>query len=139
MRHYGKNGMVRKDIPAPLTPEQRRELNERQEKQKADLAAAEAQRKDDLAFLERFPNEKRIEDERLRATEYIREKLSFQEKELLLASKADESKSKGRKDKVFSATMDLAATRQDLVIINSKYEQMLLRHREINQRLDLVK
>jgi hypothetical protein len=86
MREIGKNGIVRRVIPAPLTAEQRRakQLDEERAKQQAD-AALEARRRDQ-AMLARFRNEGEIDRAHQRALGDLHEKIRQSDRALALAT-----------------------------------------------------
>jgi hypothetical protein len=73
MREYDRKGNLRRDIPAPPTPEQKREMELQTEKRKQDELAADEQKRADLAIRARFHNEAEIEMARKRAVEGVRE------------------------------------------------------------------
>ena len=77
MREIGKNGVVKRVIPAPLTAEQRRAKQAEDERQKQQADAVIEARRRDLALLARFRNEGEIELAHKRATFDLQEKMRF--------------------------------------------------------------
>jgi hypothetical protein len=153
MREYGNNGMVKKEIPAPLTAEQKREKLAQQEKKKAEDAVAEDQKKSDRALLARFHNEADIEQARARAGASINEQLAQQKKALAAAQEewktiqaataeqkqagklnaASSNKLGSAAQKVVDARMTLQDTQSELAQINVKYDQIMRRYRQISE------
>ncbi len=86
MREIGKNGIVRRVIPAPLTAEQRhaKQLDEERARQQADVAL-EA-RRHDQALLARFRNEGEIDRAHQRALADLQEKIRQSDAALALAT-----------------------------------------------------
>lgn len=86
MREIGKNGIVRRVIPAPMTADQRRakQLDEERAKQQAD-AVLEARRRDQ-ALLARFRNEGEIDRAQQRALGDLQEKIRHSDLALALAT-----------------------------------------------------
>jgi hypothetical protein len=61
VREFGVNGQLKRVIPAPLTPEQKKQKQAEEEKQKAEAEAAAEQRRQDRAILARYESESDIE------------------------------------------------------------------------------
>jgi len=59
-----KAGMVKREIPAPLTAEQKRQQQVLEDKRRAEVAAEEQQRQQDRALLSRYRSEADIESSR---------------------------------------------------------------------------
>jgi hypothetical protein len=151
MRQYGNNGMVRKEIPAPLTAEQKREKQAEEEKKKADELAADEQRRADRALLARFRSEADIEQARVRDTAAINDQIAQQKKIVATVEEewktaqatANTQKQAGKLNpvvqgkaasaaqKVVDARMTLQDTQTELKQINTKYEQLLVRYRAV--------
>ncbi|PUA18134.1 DUF4124 domain-containing protein [Glaciimonas sp. PCH181] len=64
IRELSKTGVLKREIPAPLTPEQRRQSQLEKEKRRIAAAAIEEQRQQDRALLARYRNESDIEASR---------------------------------------------------------------------------
>jgi hypothetical protein len=71
----GRNGQIKRVIAAPLTPEEKRQKQLEEEKRKAEAAAAAEQKNNDRAILERYGNERDIENARQRAIANIQEQI----------------------------------------------------------------
>lgn len=152
IKELDRSGMVRREIPPPLTPEQRREQKLKEAKAKADAVALEEQKQSDRLILARYASEKDIEASRKRSLDLVQEQLKRETKELAAAEKnlkaAQAEADVQMKKKVPSAVLAkrraadaeqavLAAKKaieereDELVQINAKYEQTLKRYREI--------
>lgn len=64
IRELSKTGVLKREIPAPLTAEQRRQSQVEEEKRRIAAAAIEEQRQQDRALLARYRNESDIEASR---------------------------------------------------------------------------
>lgn len=73
MRVYGKTGVLKREIAAPLTPEEKRQKQLQEAKEKAAAAAAEEQRKSDHAMLARYRTEADINAARARSLDIVQE------------------------------------------------------------------
>jgi hypothetical protein len=150
MREYGKNGMVKRDIPAPPTAEQKREQLAQQEKKKAADILADEQKKADRALLARYQNEGDIERARLRDTASLAELIAQQQKALTAAEQewntlqaaapaqkqaggANAGKVGKAAQKALDARLTLKDTQAELGQVNAKYDQILKRYREISE------
>jgi hypothetical protein len=149
MREYGKNGMVKRDIPAPLTAEQKREQLAQQEKKKAADVLADEQKKADRALLARYQNEGDIERARLRDTASLAELIGQQKKALTTAEQewntlqaaapqkqtggANAGKVGKAAQKALDARLTLQDTQAELGQVNAKYDQILKRYRDISE------
>jgi hypothetical protein len=71
MRELDRNGVTRREIPPPLTPQQRREHEALEEKRRVEAAAVEEQRLYDRALTTRYRNEADIAVARQRAIELL--------------------------------------------------------------------
>lgn len=153
IREYSNKGQLKKEIPAPLTQQQRRELAEQQAQQKAAQAAAAEQRREDRALMARYRNEDAIAEARQRAGAALAEQVAQQkaavavaESEWAAAQKADAAlKNAGKStpdtqarvaksaQKVLDARMSLRDMQAALARINVKYDEILQRYRDITQ------
>lgn len=75
VREMDKSGMVRREIPAPLTPEQKRQKQLEEERLKAEAEMAAQQKQADRAMLARYRNEKDIAQARKRTLELVQEQI----------------------------------------------------------------
>jgi hypothetical protein len=153
VRELGANGVVQREIAAPLTPAERREKEAAEAKKKADAIAAEAQAKTDRAMMARFRNEADIATARDRALDspqdqIKREKISLAiyEKDLKQADSDiavhEKNKTKpgaallGKKENAEEAIANskkiIGEREEDLAQINQKFDDTLKRFREVN-------
>jgi hypothetical protein len=152
MRELGRNGLVKREIAAPLTPEEKRQKQLQEEKQKADAAAAEEQKKSDRAIMTRYSSEKDVEMARKRSLEPIQEQIkranasiTNSEKQLKQGqAEVENYKKKGAKPPVeLRNRIELAEQsikdeakliqghEAEIAKINTNYDQTLKRYREI--------
>lgn len=75
VREMDKNGIVRREIPPPLTAEQKRQKQLEEERLKAEAAALEEQKQADRAMLARYRNENDIAVARKRTLELVQEQI----------------------------------------------------------------
>jgi chromosome segregation ATPase len=75
VRELGSSGLIRREIPAPLTAEEKRQKQLQDEKLKAATAIAEEQRKSDRAIMARYQNEADIDIARKRSIDLIQEQI----------------------------------------------------------------
>lgn len=87
MRELDKRGNTRREIPAPMTAEERRQQQLREEKRKADEAAADEQKREDRLIRMRYRSEADIEAARKRSVEGINERLKRDRSDLAAAEK----------------------------------------------------
>lgn len=87
MRELGSNGVLRREIPAPLTVAQREQQQRDNARLQAEAEASLEMRRRDTAILERFRSEVEIEAARRRAVIDINEKIRQERSMLLLADK----------------------------------------------------
>jgi actin-related protein len=85
MKELDKNGVVRREIAAPLTAEQKEHKRQEEERRKAEEVAIAEQRQGDKAMLARYRNEKDIEVARQRTLQPIREELKRENSALVQA------------------------------------------------------
>lgn len=147
-RELGRDGIIRREIPPPLTPAQRREKKLEEDKAKAAALALEEQKQSDRLMLARYANEKDIDASRKRSLYLVQEQIKREMKELALAEKnlkaaqADMQKKKPApaeaKHKVEDAEQVVLNGRKaieeheaEIKKINDKYDQTLQRYREI--------
>lgn len=152
MREFSRSGMLKREIPAPLTAEEKRQKQLQEEKDKAAAAALEDQQKSDRAMLARYRSEMDIEKGRRqlldRAQErYKRSKDLLETAEIQLRQvQADMANAKKNQTKtidnwpgkVDAATQDLAERKKmveedeaEIARINETFDQTLSRYREI--------
>ncbi|MFD2270416.1 DUF4124 domain-containing protein [Undibacterium arcticum] len=81
-------GLVRREIAAPLTPEQRRQKQVEQDKLRADAVAAEEQRQLDRILLARYQSDLDIEAARKRALQPVQDLIAGSNQAIANAEKA---------------------------------------------------
>lgn len=153
IRQYSNNGILKKDIAAPLTAEQKREKQIQEDKAKAELAAAEEQRKSDRALLARYRSEDDIAYARKRDCDVVNEQIARQKTALVNAEQeakaalaaVEAQKKKGVAPQGLQYRLDTSeqSVRQlqgelheselELVQVNQKYDLTLQRYREISR------
>lgn len=151
VREYGNNGLLRREISAPLTAAQQRAKVAQEEKKKAEQAAAEEQRKADRALLARYRSEDDIARSRGRDSAVVNERIAQQKTALTNAEKeqkamqlaADTQKQKGpvpprlksqleqAAQNVRDAAASLQESETDLAHVSTRYDLALQRYREI--------
>lgn len=77
MRQLDANGLTRREIAAPLTPEQKRARDALEEKRRVDKAAADEQRLYDNALMTRYRNEDDIALARKRAIDLLNDQMKI--------------------------------------------------------------
>lgn len=82
MREIDRNGIVRREIAAPLTPEQKQRRIEEAARERAEREALAEQRRTDRALLARFHSEADIEAERRAHVDRVREHAAREAQEL---------------------------------------------------------
>lgn len=87
VKELDKNGIVRREIAAPLTEEQRKQKQLEDERRRVEEAAIVQQRQADKAMLARYRNEKEIETARQRNLEPIQDELKREIAALALVEK----------------------------------------------------
>lgn len=153
VREFDRNGMLKKEIPAPLTAEQKHEKLAQEEKKKAEQVAADEQKRSDRALTARYRTEVDIALARKRDSEIVNEQIIQQKKALSVADKdwkevqgaVESQKKKGvvpagmqyKLDRAEQNVHDLKARVSDseaeLAQVHAKYDTTLQRYREISQ------
>lgn len=87
MRQLDSNGVTRREIAAPLTPEQKRAREALEEKQRIEKVAADEQRLYDNALMTRYRNEDDIALARKRAVELLNDQMKIDTTALTRESK----------------------------------------------------
>jgi chromosome segregation ATPase len=154
VREFGSNGALKREVPAPLTAEQKRHKQLEEEKRKAEEAALVEQKQADRAILARYRNEDDIEIARKRTLDMIQERFRRQTDTLATAEKqqkevqAEIAQLKNKKDvspalhrrseESDKALRDEKKKFQDyeaeIAQINERYDATLKRYRELNNR-----
>jgi len=153
VREYGNTGVVKRDIPAPLTAEQKREKQLQDDKKKTELIAAEEQKKSDRALSARYRSEEDIAAARKRDTSIISDQIAQQKKALFEADKewkeaqapVESKKKKGvvpagmqyKLDRADQSVRDLkirlSESEVELAQVHAKYDLTLQRYRGITK------
>ncbi len=153
VREYGNNGIVKRDIAAPLTAEQKREKQLQEDRKKAERAAVEEQKKSDRALAARYRSEKDIVLARKRETGIVNEQIARQKKSLVVADKdwkdaqaaVEAQRKRGvvsaglqyKHDRAEQSVRDLRGNLQEseieLAQVHAKYDLTLQRFREITK------
>ena len=152
MQVLGKDGLVRREIAAPLTPEQKRAQQAATEKQKQDAKVADEQARADKAIVTRYRSEADITLAHSRATELVQDQikrditaLKTAEERLKklssdVAAKPKDAPQTGVEKRrmedaqgsVESRKKSLADHQDELAQINGKFEQTMKRYRELS-------
>lgn len=152
VRELGRNGMVRREVPAPLSAEERERKKQADDKRKAEAMAIEEKRKSDHLILERYGNEKGIEAARKRALD-MNQDIIRRESATVAAAEKQLTQARAAmapyKAKPATAPADLRGKLQEaeqaikeggkiiedrkaeMVQINAKFNETLSRYREI--------
>lgn len=151
VRVMGQNGLTKREISAPLTDEQKRQLQAEQEKRKAAIAVAEEQRRQDRALLARFSKESDIEVARQRALDQAKEHITREgvaianAEQRLKEARAAASHKKGKpvpgnlqrtisesEQSIIDSRQQIRERNAEMAKINGKYDQSVKRFRELN-------
>ena len=154
VREFGKSGVLRREIPAPLTAEQKRQKQLDEEKRKQEQAALAEQKQADSAMLTRFGSEADIEIARKRTLEIVEEQLKRQTETIAAAEKRHQevqaeiaqvkdpknmppglhSRSEESGKSLHNEKQKLQDYKSEIVQINSKFDATLVRYREVTGR-----
>ncbi|MGV3741317.1 MAG: DUF4124 domain-containing protein [Burkholderiaceae bacterium] len=142
VREMDKNGMVRREIPAPLTAEQKRQKQLEEERLKAEAEAAEQQKQADRAMLARYRNEKDIGEARKRTLELVQDQIK-REGETLAAIEKDKRDVQQKIDQIgskrpvpSSLQAKLAEADQSIVAVKKKIADHQAEEAQINLKFD---
>ncbi|MBC7500040.1 MAG: DUF4124 domain-containing protein [Herminiimonas sp.] len=86
-RHMDRNGIVRREIAAPLTPEQKKERLAAEQRAKAEAVIEEEKKQNDRALLARFAHEKDIDVARKRLIDPVQDQIRRETAALVAAEK----------------------------------------------------
>jgi len=152
VREFASNGALKRDIPAPLTAEEKHQRQQEEAKRKLDLAALEQQKKNDRAIIERYSTEADVEKARKRAIDTIQEQIKKRKMLITAANKQVKqvtedmelhSKKKNgppaelhhkleqAKQMEKEEALAIATHEADIVQVNERYDQTLQRFREL--------
>ncbi len=151
IREYGKSGMLKRRIAAPLTPAQQQEKAEQEEKKLAEQRAQQEQRHADRALLARYHSEHAIAQSRQRDTQSIEKQIEQQNAALAIAEKEQQvaqtalnarmeagsipaslkSRAARALQALRTAQTELDDSKARLDGVNKKYDLLLQRYREL--------
>lgn len=151
LREYGRSGMLKRRIAAPLTPAQQQAKSEQEEKNRTELRAEQERRQADRALLARYQSEQGLEQSRQRSTQPIEKQIEQQKNTLRLAEKEQQvaqtvvnarmetgvipaslkSRLTQATQSVRTAHTELDVSNVKLAEINKKYDLLLQRYREL--------
>jgi hypothetical protein len=152
VRELGRNGLVKREIPAALTPEEKRQKRLQEEKLREEAAAAEEQRKSDRAILARYLSERDVEVARKRSIDVVQEQIKKSSISIaayerrLKQAQADMEPYNTKQAKPPAALGDkqqlavqgikdettvIQEREAEIALINEKYDRILKRYREI--------
>lgn len=142
MRELSREGVVRRDIAAPLTAEQKRQVQLQEEQRKTQEAGREAQRQFDRVLMMRYSSEASIETARQRDMLLLQEKLqesnrliSNAETELNKKKNALSANSAQKRElaeqSMRSAKQSSMQIEAEIALTNVRYDSALKRFREL--------
>lgn len=149
VRELDSSGLVRREISAPLTPQQKQERELLQERQRIDAATLDEQRLYDRALMTRYRNETDIASARQRALDLLNDQmridttaLAQEAKELKAAQvhavpgakktgSAAERRLEEAINTVESRLNSIEQRTADIARTNSKFDQVLKRFRDL--------
>lgn len=153
MRELDKSGRARRDIPAPMSADEKQKIQQEEAKRKAEEAAADEQRRSDRLLRARYRSEADIEEARKRALDQVDERIK-REKSSLAASEKQQQQAQAEADalkkknatvpaalqhRIDDAAQTVLATRKalqgseaDALEANAKHDAILKRFRELN-------
>jgi hypothetical protein len=153
VREFGRDGTIRREIPAPPTAEEKRQKKLQEENHKAEALAAEEQMKTDRVILARYANEKDIEAARKRSLDLVQDQVKREEVSVAAAEKQLKelrAEMESYKKKTAAIPTDLRrrieesgqavengnrtmqGSKAEMAQIEAKYDETLKRYREIN-------
>jgi hypothetical protein len=153
VKELDNSGVTRREIARPLTPEEKRQQRDVEEKRKADALAAEERAKEDRLLLARYSTEKDIEVARKRALESTRDQLKMEmvalataeNKRKLMRDELEAAKKRERgpsadllrrveeSDQALAAEKKAVQEREKAILqIDIKYDETLKRYREVS-------
>jgi hypothetical protein len=154
IREFGSSGYLRREIPAPLTAEQKRQKQLEDEKRRAEEIALLEQKQADRALLARYRSEDDIEIARKRALDVVQDHFVRQTEAIAAAEKlqrdaqSDMVRLKNRNEvppalqqrleesdkKVRDEKSKRQSYAEAMVNINAQFDATLQRYRELNNR-----
>jgi chromosome segregation ATPase len=87
VREYSRSGVLKREIPAPLSAGEKRKLEQQEAQRKAEADERERQRRADFAMLERYRSVDEIEMARQRALRFVHDQIERERAALTEAEK----------------------------------------------------
>jgi hypothetical protein len=151
MREMAKNGITRREIAAPLTPEEKQKAEQEARARRAEEVVAVERRRNDAAILSRFRSEDDIIDTGRRNAAIVQENIKRERQVLAAAEKrqqaaeadlaqlpAGESRPAYLRQRLEEADRGVNGSRRrlddyeaEILLINSRTETTLARFREL--------
>lgn len=153
VKELSKDGVVKREIPPPLTPEQIRQKKEAEDKKKAEEAAIAEQKRRDAAIMGAYQNEAQIEAERQRSVSQLRNNINIaittqnnaEQRRKALQTEADGLVKSGKpvppplktriddsQRTINQESKNIAGMEDDMLKIKAKYDDLIKRFRAIN-------
>jgi hypothetical protein len=152
VKELDNQGMVRREVAAPLTAEQKQQAKLDEEKKKADAIVAAERKRNDMAIMARFRNEDDIALARKRNTDLVQDQIKRESTSITNLEKKKKDvmgqmpAAKDKKDVMASLKRavdeidaGIAADKKkiqeyeaEVAQINEKYDATLKRYRELN-------
>lgn len=154
IREFGNSGYLKREIPAPLTAEQKRQKQLEDEKRRAEEIALLEQKQADRALLARYRSEDDIEIARKRALEVVKDQFVRQNEVIAAAEKLQrdaqseiaQSNNKNEVPPALQQRLGESNTKirneknkrqfyaEAMVQINAQFDATVKRYRELNNR-----
>lgn len=154
IREFGNSGYLKREIPAPLTAEQKRQKQLEDEKRRAEEVALLEQKQADRALLARYRSEDDIEIARKRALEVVQDQFVRQNEVIAAAEKLQrdaqseiaQSNNKNEVPPALQQRLGESNTKirneknkrqfyaEAMVQINAQFDATVKRYRELNNR-----
>lgn len=150
VRVLSVNGVHKREIPAPLTAEQKQAKLQEEQKRKQDEAALAEQRQQDRAILLRYQNEHDIASAQKREIEQLKERIAADQEKIADAEKrramaqTEISRSPGKPAAALQSAIEsservmrdsrknIAAFETDIAAVHRKYDKTVQRFRQLN-------
>lgn len=155
IRELSKTGVIKREIPAEMTPEQKRQREAIEEKQRTEAALTEQKKQQDRALLARYHSENDIEISRRSALAQTQDLIKLDQKtinETESKLKTIETETQFYKTKtipfelqtriddttqfLINKKKQMADHQNDLSLINARFDEMLKRYREVTHTIE---
>lgn len=157
-RHMDRNGIVRREIAAPLTSEQKKEKLAAEQRAKAEAVIEEEKKQNDRALLARFAHEKDIDVARKRSIDPVQDQIRRETatlvaaEKVLAAAQADGDRHKGKpalppaiQQRIEDAQKSVKESRilieqreLEIVQLGARFDTTLMRFRQLNAPASVV-